>query len=82
LFFRFFLNIGVFETFGSMKFLSGLRNIPGARQPIKLQILLCYEIYFFDFLVLFYFFPLGLHNILSACLHKDGKMMTDSQQYR
>jgi hypothetical protein len=29
-----------------MKFSSGLRNIPGACQPIKLQILLCYEIYF------------------------------------
>jgi hypothetical protein len=36
-----FLNIGVFETFGSMKFSSGLRNIPGARQ---LLIHLLYQI--------------------------------------
>ncbi len=29
-----FLNIGVYETFGSMTFLSGLHNISGARQRL------------------------------------------------
>ena len=35
-FFIFFqvLNIGVYETFGSMTFSSGLHNIPGARQRL------------------------------------------------
>ena len=28
------LNIGVYETFGSMTFSSGLHNIPGARQRL------------------------------------------------
>ena len=63
------LNIGVYETFGSMTFSSGLHNIPGARQRL---IRLPYHIAKYYCAVKYILICLsGLRNIFKGRIHNN-----------